>query len=216
MALKILLAEDHHIFRQGLVKIIESEESLEIVAEVDNGDDAFRRIVELQPDVAVLDISMPGMTGLEVARKILAEKLETRLVILTMYKDEDFLEEAIDLQVKGYVLKSNTADDLLKAIQCAGRDESYISQLFSDILVKRREKRKQVMLKNPNLDTLSPTEKVILKNISQNKTSKEIADEMYISFRTVQKHRANICAKLSLNGWNALLTFAVKNKSSIE
>ncbi|HEB72764.1 MAG TPA: response regulator transcription factor [Nitrospirae bacterium] len=216
MSLKILLAEDHHIFRQGLVKIIESEESLEIVAEVDNGDDALRRIVELQPDVAVLDISMPGMTGLEVARKVLAEKLKTRLVILTMYKDEDFLEEAIDLKVKGYVLKSNTADDLLKAIECAGRDESYISQLFSDVLVRRREKRKQVMLKNPNLDTLSPTEKVILKKISLNKTSKQIADEMYISFRTVQKHRANICSKLSLNGWNALLTFAVKNKSSIE
>jgi len=216
MSLKILLAEDHHIFRQGLVKIIESEESLEIVAEVDNGDDALRRIVELQPDVAVLDISMPGMTGLEVARKVLAEKLKTRLVILTMYKDEDFLEEAIDLEVKGYVLKSNTADDLLKAIECAGRGESYISQLFSDVLVRRREKRKQVMLKNPNLDTLSPTEKVILKKISLNKTSKEIADEMYISFRTVQKHRANICSKLSLNGWNALLTFAVENKSSIE
>jgi len=216
MSLTILLAEDHHIFRQGLVKIIESEGSMEIVAEVDNGDDAFRRILELQPDVAVLDISMPGKTGLQVAREILKENLKTRLVILTMYKDEDFLEEAIDLEVKGYVLKSNTADDLLKAIQCAARGESYISQLFSDILVKRREKRKQVMVDNPNLDTLSPTEKVILKNISQNKTSKEIATEMYISFRTVQKHRANICAKLSLNGWNALLTFAIKNKSSLD
>ncbi len=216
MSLKILLADDHHIFRQGLVKIIESKDNFEIVAEVDNGDDAFRRILELQPDVAVLDISMPGMTGLEVAREIMKENLKTRLVILTMYKDEDFLEEAVDLEVKGYILKSNTADDLLKAIECAARGESYISQLFSDVLVKRRKKRKQVLNENPNLDTLSPTEKVIMKKISHNKTSKEIADEMYISFRTVQKHRANICSKLNLNGWNALLTFAIRNKSSIE
>lgn len=216
MSLKILLADDHNIFRQGLVKIIESKDNYEIVAEVDNGDDAYRRILELRPDVAVLDISMPGMTGLEVAREVMKENLKTRLVILTMYKDEDFLEEAVDLEVKGYVLKSNTGDDLLKAIECAARDEPYISQLFSDVLVKRREKRNQALLKNPNLGTLSPTEKVILKKISQNKTSKEIANEMFISFRTVQKHRANICVKLNLNGWNALLTFAINNKSSID
>jgi DNA-binding NarL/FixJ family response regulator len=216
MSLKILLADDHNIFRQGLVKIIEGKENYEIVAEVDNGDDALRSILQLEPDVAVLDISMPGKTGLEVARELMNENLKTRLVILTMYKDEDFLEEAVDLEVKGYVLKNNTGDELLKAIECAARDESYISQLFSDVLVRRREKRKQTLSENPNLDTLSPTEKIILKNISKNKTSKEIAKEMFISFRTVQKHRANICSKLNLNGWNALLTFAISNKSSID
>lgn len=213
---KVLIADDHKIFRQGLVRIIENDPSFEIVAEAGDGNEALKLILELQPEVAVIDISMPGKNGLDVSREVMKGNSKTSLVILTMYKDEDFLQEAMDIGVNGYVLKTNTAEDLLTAMKSASRGEYYISPLLSGLLVKRREKIKQVMLDNPSLDTLTQTEKKILRNISQNKTSRKIAEEMYISVRTVQKHRANICSKLNLRGWNTLLTFAVKNRSSLE
>ncbi|VAX25900.1 DNA-binding response regulator, LuxR family [hydrothermal vent metagenome] len=216
MSFKVVVADDHNIFRQGLVRIIESSPDFEIVAEASDGGEAIRLILELRPDIAVLDISMPEKNGLEVSREIMKRGHETSLVILTMYKDEDFLQEAMDLGVKGYVLKSNTAEELLTAMKYASKGESYISPLLSDVLVKRREKIKQVKNDNPSIKTLTPTEKTILHNISQNKTSKQIGEEMFISVRTVQKHRANICSKLNLSGWNALLSFAIKNRSGLD
>ena len=197
------------------MSIIKSDPGIEIVAEADNGEDAARLISELRPDVAVIDISMPGKTGLEVAREVSKSEIETRIVILTMYKEEDFLLEAIDSGVKGYVLKSNTADELITAINCAAKGEPYISPLLSDMLLKRRSKRQRAINDNPSLETLSPTEMIVVKKIALNKTSRQIADEMNISFRTVQKHRSNICDKLDLHGSNALLSFAIKNKSAL-
>ncbi len=216
MSFTVVVADDHNIFRQGLVGIIEGDADFEIVAEASDGSEALRLILELKPDIAVLDISMPGKNGLEVSREVMNGDNKTSLVILTMYKDEDFLQEAMDLGVKGYVLKSNTAEELLMAMKYASKGKSYISPLLSDVLVKRREKRKQVKSDNPSMETLTPTEKTILQNISRNKTSKQIGEEMFISVRTVQKHRANICSKLNLSGWNALLGFAIKNRSGLD
>ncbi len=195
--------------------MISNDPEVEIVAEADNGEDAVKLIMEMNPDVAVLDISMPGKTGLEVAQEIMGSDLKTEIVILTMYKEEDFLLEAIDSGVKGYVLKNNTADELITAINTVAKGESYISPSLSGILVKSRANKKRVNSDNPKLESLSPTEKKVLGEIALNKTSRQIADEMNISFRTVQKHRSNICEKLDLRGWNALLNFAIKNKTAL-
>lgn len=211
---KILVADDHAILRQGVVKIIEGDNLFEVVAESDNGLDAFDKIKKIKPDIAILDITMPGMTGLEVARKIKEEGLNVKIIILTVHTGRNYFEEALDCDIKGYVLKQNTAHDLISALHSVIDGKRFISSLLSEYLLKSDEE-KQSFNEKFSLDDLSPTEKRILTLISENKTSKEIGEQLHLSTKTIQNHRAHICTKMGLSGWNALLTFAVENKAKL-
>lgn len=214
--IKVLIADDHPIFRKGLRQAIEADRSLVIVAETGDGLEALRLIEEVQPDVAVLDIEMPGMTGLEVARRVQKTRLEVEVVFLTMYKDEDMFNEAIDLGVKGYVLKENTVEDIVNCIKLVAKGKYFLSPSISSYLVTRSERAKNLLKRKPELEDLTPTERKILKLIAENKTSKEIAVLLKISHRTVENHRLNICNKLDIHGSHALLRFALENKSELE
>lgn len=214
MTIRVLVAEDHHLIRQGIVKLIGGDAFFEVVAEAENGLQALNKIRSLKPDVAVLDINMPHLSGLDVAKKALEENLSAKLVILTIYDDEEFLMEALETGVHGYVLKENTAQELITAINYAASGKSYISPLVSHYLAPQNRQRQFLVNGKRSIMNLTPTELKILRLISEKKTSREIATELFISHRTVQNHRNHICGKLGLKGANALLHFAIENKRS--
>ena len=214
-SLNILIVDDHPIFRQGLLKLLQLEPDFHIVGECSDGPEAVDEICIKKPNVVVLDISLPTMNGLDVVKKINQKDLDTQFVILTMYKDESYFNAALDLGVKGYLLKDNASSELVKCLKAIAAHKYYICPTLSEYLINRNDKQKELTDENPGLNKLTTAEKIVLKMISENKTSRKIAEELFISHRTVQNHRAHICEKLNFNGYNRLLQFALENKSKL-
>ncbi|MBI5403255.1 MAG: response regulator transcription factor [Ignavibacteriae bacterium] len=211
--IKIIVADDHPIFRSGLVTAIGRCAEYEIAGESENGKDALGLIKSLKPDIAILDINMPGMNGLEVTKAVNKEKLPVKIIILTMYKDEDYFSEAINLNVCAYVLKDAATNEIIKCLEEVSEGEYFFSTGVLNYLVKRKTKKSSLEKENPGLKDLTAAEKQVLLKVAENKTSREIAEELFISHRTVQNHRNNICTKLNLKGYNKLLQFAIFNKN---
>jgi DNA-binding NarL/FixJ family response regulator len=208
--IRILIADDHPVFRKGLRQIVETEPDLKIVAEADDGEQAWARILEQRPDVAVLDVDMPRMDGFDVVREIRARSLELAVVFLTMHKDEDVFNEAINHGVQGYIVKDSAATDIVGGIRAVASGQPFISPSISGYLLARNSGSASAGLKDLTLN-----EKKILLLIAGHKTNKEIAAQLFISHRTVENHRANICQKLDLHGSHALLKFALDHKSRL-
>jgi DNA-binding NarL/FixJ family response regulator len=204
----LIIADDHPIVRKGLVKIIEQEDDYEILAESGDGSETLKLIERLHPDIVVLDISMPGLDGLKIMQEAKKTNLTTKFIILTMYDDSEYFEQAMELGALGYLLKENAVNELMDCLNAVSEGRNYICPEISGYLVNRNYEKK---LPSP-LDTLTRTEIRILRLISENMTSKQIADELCVSLRTVQNHRNNIVHKLGLQGHNKLLQFALENK----
>jgi DNA-binding NarL/FixJ family response regulator len=211
----VVIADDHPIFRQGLRQVIERDPRLTIVAEAEDGDAAIETIVRLHPRVAVVDVRMPGRDGLEVARTIREKRLPTGMVILTMFKEARFFNAAMDVGVKGYVLKESAITEVVGCVKAVAAGETYISPQLSSLLLDRMRRAAQLEADTPGLASLTPTERRILKLVGEYKTSRQIADELCISVRTVDHHRANIGEKLELRGAHALVRFAVEHRSEL-
>ncbi|MBX7043347.1 MAG: response regulator transcription factor [Ignavibacteria bacterium] len=209
--IKLIIADDHPIFREGLRQIIEKDQNIRIIGEADNGAKALELITEKKPDIALLDIDMPKMTGLEVLKQV--ADMPVKVVFLTMYSEEDIFDEAMGLGIKGYVLKDSAVNDILECISSVSEGNYFISPSMSNLLLKRRQKLAELRKTTPMLDNLTPTERKVLRYISQNKTSKEIADILFLSHRTIENHRTNISNKLNLRGSHSLIKFAIENKS---
>ena len=209
--IRIIIADDHHIFRKGILSIAAEDSTVEVTGEASNGEEALKLVRELKPDIAILDIDMPVMSGLDAARKIKEEGLNTKVVILTIHKDKEYFDEALELDIKAYVLKESIANDLIDCIKQVAAGEYYISSVISGYLV---EKNKHVNGKS-ELDKLTSTELQILKLISQNNTSAQIAGVLFRSVRTIENHRNNICSKLGLKGPHALLLYSIQHKTML-
>jgi len=210
---RILIADDHPIVRQGFVRIIGGDPAYSIVAECGNGNKARDLICDLKPDIAVLDISMPGMTGLDVVRWARDNGVACEFLILTMYRDEEYFEEAMDLDVKGYVLKECAVQELMSSLAAIKHRRHYFSPAFSEFFVRRNQRAAKH--KGSKLDILTPTERRVFKLIGENLTSRQIADSLFVSYRTIQNHRFNICKKMGLKGHNRLLQFALEHKAEL-
>lgn len=213
--IRLLIADDHPLLRAGLRQVIETDARLQIVAEAEDGATALEQLVATQPDVAVLDIEMPQLTGFALLREMRAKRLPTAVVFLTMYRDEEMFNEALDLGALGYVLKDSATTDIVGAIRAAAAGQPYISPAISVFLFNRATRTNTLTKQLPGLNDLTPTERRVLKLIAENNTSKEIAAELFISYRTVENHRANICQKLNLKGSHSLLKFAFDHKYEI-
>ena len=172
-------------------------------------------IQEKNPDVAVLDVNLPNLSGLEIARRLQEKRRRTRLIMLTMHKEEEIFNRALDFGARGFVLKENAVDEIVKAIITVAAGEHYLSSSISGYLVRRRSRAESLAAQKPGLDDLTKAERRILKLIAEKKTSRQIGAELFISPRTVEAHRANICAKLELRGSHSLLQFALENRSAI-
>lgn len=213
--IKILIADDHPIFRSGVRDVLSKINDFEIIAEAENGMDAYQKIISLLPDVAILDLEMPILNGLDVCRKVLNEKHQTDFIILTMHKEKQFFVDAMNTGVKGYLLKDNAIDDLVDAVNKVYKGEEFISKQMQ-YLVKETSHFQHA---NPDLEKvntlLTPTEKVILKLITDGRTSAEIASMLFVSPNTVENHRANMTKKLKLEGKNSLLKFSMQLKAQL-
>ena len=213
--IRVLIADDHPIFRKGLRSTIEADSRLKVVAEAEDGDAALQQIEAFNPEIVVLDMEMPNKDGFEVMRTIEKRKLPVAVIFLTMYKDERFFNAALDLGVMGYVLKDSAVNDIVVSIKAVAAGQNFISPQLSTYLLSRRVRAASLIEQKPSLKSLTPAERQVLRLISANRTSKEIANELYISIRTVEKHRANVCEKLELHGSHALLSFALEHKSEL-
>ncbi len=214
--LKILIADDHPLLRQGLRQAIEREPAYRVVHEAGDGRTAIQSIHELKPDVAILDVKMPEFDGFDVVRELRKRGLGTEVIILTMYKEEDMLNAALDLGIKGYVLKESAATDILDSIRSVVAGHRYISPGLSDVLVARRTSAASLRASRPALDQLTHSQRRILRLVAEDKTSKEIAEKLGLSLRTVENHRTNICAKLGVHGVHGLVKFAYENKALLD
>jgi DNA-binding NarL/FixJ family response regulator len=213
--IKILIVDDHPLFRSGLRQVVAGDARLELMGEAADGEAALKFILEKKPAIAVLDVNLPGLTGLQIAQKLHGKKHPTRIIILTMHKEEEMINRALDFGVNGFVLKENAAEDILEAVVTVAQGGHYLSPAVSGFLINRRRRAEDLTAQKPGLDNLTKAERKILKLVAEKKTSKEIAAELFISPRTVEAHRANICAKLELTGSNSLLQFALENRSSL-
>ena len=213
--ISVVIADDHPIFRQGLRQVIEADPRVVIVGEAADGEATLERLESLRPAVAVLDIDMPRRDGFALAQDIKDKGLPTQVIFLTMYKEEDLFDRAVDLGVKGYVLKDSAATEIVESIRVVASGKHFISPAISSYLVNRNNRVAALARQKPGLNGLTPTERRILKLIAQDKTSREIASSLFISPRTVDTHRANICHKLNLHGSLALVRFAVEHKSEL-
>lgn len=211
----VLIVDDHPLFRSGLRQVIASDPHFELVGETGDGEAALQLIQEKKPEVAVLDVNLPGLSGLEIARRLQTKRLPTHVIMLTMHKEEETCNRALDVGAMGFVLKENASEEILKAITAVAKGEHYLSSTISGYLVRRRNRAEILAAKKPGLDDLTKAERRILKLIAGKKTSREIGAELFISPRTVEAHRANICAKLELTGSHSLLQFALENRSAI-
>jgi DNA-binding NarL/FixJ family response regulator len=212
---KLLIVDDHPVFRRGLREIIGESSGFQIVGETSDGVTALHLAKELKPDIAVVDIDMPQMNGLETVRAFQKNELCVNVIFLTMYKEEDMFNAAMDLGIKAYIVKDNAADEILTALEKVAINEPFISQSMSKMGQRRNDRVKELLLSKPQIEDLTTAERRILKLIAEDHTSKEIAGKLQISTKTIENHRQNICHKLKLHGSHSLLKFAFEHRSHL-
>jgi DNA-binding NarL/FixJ family response regulator len=212
--IRLLIADDHPIVRNGLSFKLNQDARFKIVAEAGDGETALSLIQEMQPDIAILDIDMPKLDGLQVARKIAESDLNTKTILLTLHRDEDFFRTAMEIGAKGYCLKENAAEEIVAGVQAVADGRTYVSAAMSVYLL-----RQQPITPTPAeilAAQLTAAERNILKLISLGETSKGIGQKLSLSYRTIENHRTNMCRKLDIVGTNALLRFALEHKAILE
>ncbi len=204
--IRVIIADDHPIFRTGVREILHQSSLVELVGEANNGMEAYQLIISLRPDIAILDLEMPLLTGLDVCQKVLNEKSNTRFIILTMHKEQSYFNAAMTAGVDGYLLKDSASVNLIECITAVHKQQTYVSPDIDQFLTINQAQQSIDKI----LEGLTPTEKIILKLIAQGKTSVEIAGLLFISPNTVDNHRSNMTKKLNLEGKNALLKFVMQ------
>jgi DNA-binding NarL/FixJ family response regulator len=215
MPAEILIADDHPIFRAGLRQIIETGGHFRVVVEAGDATQAIQLARSKRPAAMVLDLDMPGGGGLAVARALRKELPNAAVIFLTMHKVESLFNEAMDSGALGYVLKECAANEMVDALKSALAGKVYLSPTVADFLLNRQRRANALTTSVPGLANLSPTERRVLKLITENNTSKEIGEVLGISYRTVERHRTNIGQKLGLSGTHSLVKFAFDHKSEL-
>ena len=209
--IKIFIADDHPIFRSGLRQLIETSPQMTVIGEARDGAEAIERLLASPADVALLDIDMPQADGFEVLTTLREKGSNLQFVFLTMHKDEQFLNAALDLGVKGFLVKDSAAEEVIDCINAVVKGQEFISPQLTSLLLKRLRRAQENPAQVSLLDQLTPTERKVLKLIAQFKTSKEIAAELFMGVRTVEQHRLNISEKFNLKGRHALVKFVTEN-----
>lgn len=205
----IVLADDHRIVRQGLRALLASEADLEVIGEADDGREALELVRRLSPDVLVLDLMMPGLNGLEVARQLPRQSPGVRVVVLSMYDDEGFVLEALANGVSGYVLKDSNSSDLIHAVREVAAGRRYLSPPLSDRAIEAYQQRAKVGTMDKH-ETLTTREREVLQLSAEGHTNSEIAARLGISTRTAETHRSRVMHKLGLHTQSDLIRYAIR------
>lgn len=202
---RILIADDHAIVRSGLRRVLDSKPDLEVVAEAEDGAEAVEKALEQEVDLAILDVSMPRMTGIQATAELHKRRPELKTLILSMHDGEQFLFEALKAGASGYVLKSGADTDIVDACRAAMRGDSYLYPSAVAALV-----RDYVERGGDEYDVLTPRELEVLKLIAEARTSKQISEALFISIKTVERHRQNILDKLGMRDRVELTRYAIR------
>ncbi len=213
--MRIVLAEDHRILREGLRAILREETDLELVGEAADGREAINQVRALQPHLLILDLSMPRMDGLSALVEVKRVSPETRVLIMTVHRTEEYVFRAIESGADGYLLKDSSASELLLAVRSVLAGERYLcaavaTQVVSAFLSKKGIRQAEDKPRSV-LETLSTREREVLKLVAEGYRSREIGEFLCISEKTVEKHRANLMRKLGINNATALTAFAIEN-----
>jgi DNA-binding NarL/FixJ family response regulator len=212
---RILIADDHPILRKGLALVIEADPRLHVVAEADDGEAALEQIVAQSPDVAVLDIDMPKLDGFGVARELKKRQLTPAIIFLTLHAGEEVFAEAMELGARGYILKESALAGIVEGVKAVAAGNYYVTPSLTGLLLGHRTREKALTERQPGLGSLTPTERRILQLVAGGHSSKEIAEQLFVHYRTIENHRLSIAQKLGLQGHNAVLKFALRHRGEL-
>jgi DNA-binding NarL/FixJ family response regulator len=208
--IRVLLADDHTLMRRGLRLIVEQQPDLVVVGEAEDGRQAVALSASLKPDVAVLDIGMPNLNGIEAAKQITDGESGAAVVILSMHADETYILRALRAGARGYLLKDSAESDLVRAIRSVAEGKSFFSPAVSKVMLEDYVKKLQRTGSEDSYDLLTPREREILQLVAEGKSNKEVANLLHLSVYTVETHRANIMEKLNLKSVPELILYAVR------
>lgn len=209
MTIRILIADDHAVFREGLRSLLEKEDDFEIVGEAETGPGTIEAVARHEADVLVLDLNMPGLSGSKVASAVLEARPQLAVVVLTMHDDEYYLQELFKIGARAFVLKKSTSTDLIRAIRAAHRGEQYVDTALTEHVISSYVGRSGVPQSGDRLSVLTRREQEVCRLLAHGHTNAEIAEELGISARTVETHRMHLMAKLDLKGRAGLVRFAL-------
>jgi DNA-binding NarL/FixJ family response regulator len=204
MSLRIVIADDHGVVRSGLKLLLDRQSDIEVVAEAEDGIEALETVIAQKPDVVILDVAMPRMTGLQATHEIKKQVPDTQVLILSMHDDERYLYEALRAGASGYVLKSAAGEDLLDAVRAAARGEPFLTPSAQQTLIRD-------FLARGEQPELTPREQEVVKLIAEAHTNKEIAGILHLSEKTVESHRANVLQKLGMRDRVELVRYAIRH-----
>ncbi len=209
--IRVMLADDHHLVREGIRSLLDKAIDMEVVGEAEDGQDALDQITTLRPDVLVLDVAMPRLNGIQVVEQVRNLNLPTRIIMLSMYDDDTLVRRALRQGASGYLLKRSITEELLLAIRAAHRNESYLSPgvsagVLQDVINPRNRGDNVDMY-----DRLSPRERQVLQLLSEGHTNASIAEHLVLSVKTVEKHRANLMLKLGVSDLASLIRVSIKH-----
>ncbi len=207
MSVKLIIVDDHQMFREGLVNLLSASGKVEVLAQAKNGKEAVEKALQLKPDVVLMDIGIPIMNGVEATKKILQEDTDIKVLALSMYENKEYIKDILDAGASGYILKNSPFDQLLSAILSVSEGNKYLSKKVTDIIIQ------DYLTMNKGrraLNQLSERELEVLKLYAEGKTSSEIAEQLFISVKTVGTHKQHLLKKLKLKTNADIIKFAIK------
>lgn len=210
-AIRVLLVDDHTILRQGLRRLFESERGFEVVGEARDGREAVERAKQLLPDVTIMDLAMPALNGLDATRRILKLRPEARILILSMYLDDDYVTQALEAGVCGYVMKDAPATELIAAVRAVARGETYFTPQIPPNTVERWRRAREADGRRGPVE-LTPREREVLKLLAEGHTVKKVAVSLHLSQKTVDAHKTNLMKKLDIHNRVDLVKYAINKK----
>lgn len=211
-AIRILLADDHIVMRRGLRFLLESQKDFSVVAEASDGREAVRQAEAMHPDVAVLDIAMPNLSGLEAAQRITAQSPRVGIVMLSMHSDEGYVLRALKAGARSYLLKDSAEGDLIEAIKAVNHGKTYFGSEISSMLVEDYIRDIRARGLEDTFETLTSREREILQLVAEGNSNKEIANQLNVSPYTIETHRRNLQEKLNLHTVADLILYAVRKR----
>ncbi len=214
--IQVYIVDDHPVFRHGLKQIIEADPAFDIAGEAGDDATALAAIQKLKPALAVVDVRLPKRGGLELVKTLRALRPPPACIILTMHGEESTFNAAMDAGARGYILKDDALELVVLGLKAVAAGSVYLSPAISAWLIRRQERVSALKQEKTGLASLTATERRILQLVAENKTNKEIASDLFISHRTVETHRSNICQKLELQGVHKLLQFAIEHRSELQ
>jgi two-component system response regulator NreC len=207
---KLLVADDHKIFRQGIKKLLEVESDLQVVGEAADGREAVKKATELKPDVILMDIAMANLNGLEATKQIKKVLPSVKVIMLTMHKNEEYILQSFQAGASGFILKEGAVEELVSAIRSIHSDKSFLSPSISKTLIDAYLRKMETGKTETPFDLLTDREREVLQLIAEGYTNREVAKSLFISVKTVEAHRAHIMQKLNIHDIAKLVKYAIQ------